>query len=263
MSINEIASLFLVIVFGGTIGSFLNMLIYRLPIIVENTNKKFTLFLPRSHCTRCKKTLSILHLIPLISFIALRGKCYFCKNKIGLQYLMVEVFCVLMAILIYLFASNNFIFTVSFIFFAYLLALSIIDFKHSILPDQLTLTGLWLGLFFAASQNITGNSFFISANESVLSAICGYAIPFVTNYIFKITKGHDGMGGGDFKMLAMVGAWVGFESLLHTLLSASILAIIFVILRSLFLKVSIRQPMVFGGFIAISAILILLSRVIV
>ena len=227
---------------GTIIGSFLNVVVYRLPLMLQKSwseyaadslrnsgfmyyariisqdndiHRKLSLAYPRSHCPTCKRTLKSYHLLPLLSFIALKGKCEFCNSAINVRYPAIEFICgVLTSYVIYRYQFTWM--AVGCCFFIWILiCLSFIDMEKKILPDFLTLMLLWSGIIF----NL--NTMFVSVEESVIGAIFGYLFLGAIATIFKLVSGKDGMGQGDVKLFAALGAWVGWSSLPILLVLAS------------------------------------------
>ena len=242
---------------GLVLGSFLNLLIYRLPLMLESdlplsSKKTFNFMQPRSFCPCCKTQLTLFENIPLLSFILLTGKCRHCKQAIGIQYPIVELASVLLScIAIKQFGlTANGLFAI--VFLLGLLALSVIDFNTMTLPDELTLGLLWLGLAF----NLFGS--FITLEESVLGAMIGYTSLWLVFQLHRLLTNREGMGYGDFKLLAMIGACLGWGVLLPTILIASISASVIGITLLLFGKLKKDSTMPFGPFLALGASICLL-----
>lgn len=236
-----------ILVFGLLVGSFLNVVIYRYPIMLfrewesmakeilvergfkltppkkafDKQPEKFNMVVPRSACPKCGHKITALENIPLISYLFLKGKCKNCKTAISIRYPFVE----LLTAISFAFCANHFGFSWSLLFAlvitGYLIAMSFIDIDHQILPDSMTLSMLWLVLVLAISNT------FISLNDAVIGAVSGYLILWSIYWLFKIATGKEGMGYGDFKLLAMLGALVGWQQIgLVVILSAGVGSII-------------------------------------
>lgn len=249
---------------GLIIGSFLNVVIYRLPLMLQQqwqsqcelflklktaTELKpphFNLFLPKSHCPHCQKTLTIWQNIPLISYLLLKGTCFHCKKKISLRYPLVEFTSAVLAV----FVSYHFgfsIYTIAALCFSWiLLTLFFIDVEHQLLPDQLTLMGLWLGLAFNAGQ------LFSTTQDAIFGTIAGYLTLWLVATTFKYIRRKEGMGHGDFKLLAMLGAWVGWQLLPLIILLSSLSGVITGLLLITFKKHQPNLPFAFGPHLAIA-----------
>ena len=217
---------------GLVVGSFLNALIYRLPLMLERDWEKetalyqgkeapehppFNLLFPNSHCPRCDQHIRWHHNIPLLSFILLRGRCAHCNHSIGLRYPVIE----LSTALIFVLCSVRWGLTptagVWCVLGSALLALGCIDWDTHLLPDSIVLPLLWLGLL-SASLGWTP----VSLSSSVWGAALGYFSLWLVFWCFKWATGKEGMGYGDFKLFACLGAWFGWPMLLPILLIASV-----------------------------------------
>ena len=250
---------------GSIIGSFLNVVILRLPVmmeqdwrqqccelleinnteITENTSP-FNLVVPRSQCPKCGHKISALENIPIISYLFLKGQCKQCKNKISIRYPIIEFITGITSVIV------AFYFGVSIqTFFALLLTwslitLSMIDFEHQLLPDDITLPFLWLGI----TINIFG--VFTNLESSVLGAIFGYGILWSVYILFKLITGKEGMGHGDFKLLAVLGAWFGWQILPLIIILSSLVGAIIGIAMILFMSHDKTIPIPFGPYLAIA-----------
>ncbi|UHQ22572.1 A24 family peptidase [Lysobacter sp. 5GHs7-4] len=248
--------------FGLLVGSFLNVVILRLPKRLEwqwNRDAREILELPeiydppppgivveRSHCPHCKHQLSWYENIPLFSYLFLRGRCRSCKAPISPQYPLVEaitMLAVLACVWRFGFGWQGF---GAIVFSTFLIALSGIDFRTKLLPDQLTLPLMWLGLI-ASSDNL-----YFQTKPALLGAIAGYLSLWSVWWVFKQLTGKEGMGHGDFKLLAAIGAWVGLKGILPTILLSSLVG---AIIGSIWLTARGRDkatPIPFGPYLAIA-----------
>lgn len=210
---------------GLMVGSFLNVLVYRLPIMMErsweqesiqylglsesptNEHRALTLSQPSSHCTHCGAPIRPWQNIPIVSYLILGGQCANCKTAISIRYPLVEAFtAVLSAVVVW-----HFGFTIqagmALILTWGLISLSLIDIDRQLLPDAITLPLLWIGLALS-TQNL-----YTDSHSSIIGAISGYLILWSVYKVFKALTGKEGMGFGDFKLLAMLGAWMGWQVL--------------------------------------------------
>lgn len=219
--------------FGLLIGSFLNVVIYRLPKMMERQwavecaeinsqvaqpAEPFNLMVPRSKCPHCGHQIQWYENIPVMSYLALRGKCSACKASISPRYPVVEIATGLLFFAsIWQWGANATGFSWC-VFSAMLLALALIDWDTTLLPDDLTLPLLWLGLIAAAMQWTP-----TSLQSSLWGAVAGYLALWSVYWLFKIVTGKEGMGYGDFKLLAALGAWFGWQALIPIILISSIL----------------------------------------
>lgn len=225
-------------VLGLLVGSFLNVVIYRLPVMMErewrnqchemlqldaasNTPaERFDLILPGSRCGQCGRHLRALENIPVISYLMLRGKCAGCRCTISPRYPIIELVSgVLSAVVAWHYGFT--IATAAALFLTWaLICLTMIDFDHQLLPDSITLPFLWLGLTLSLF------AVFADPRASIIGAIAGYLSLWSVYWVFKMVTGKEGMGHGDFKLLAMLGAWTGWDLLLATILLSSLVGAI-------------------------------------
>ncbi len=235
---------------GLLVGSFLNVVIYRLPLMIQAHEslsiKSINLCFPRSHCPICKVMIPAWYNIPLISYIMLKGRCHACQQHISCLYPLVEGLSFILSVLIALKCGCQ----VSVIFVLIccwvLICLAFIDIKHQILPDCLTLGLLWLGLI------VNTETLFVSLPNAVLSAAGAYLSLWLLIHLYYLFTKKVGMGNGDFKLFAALGAWFGWQSLLPILLSASILGSV---IGLVYLGVSGKSkntPIPFGPFLCIA-----------
>lgn len=246
--------------FSVCIGSFLNVVIYRLPIMLERawhedtntTTKPFNLMLPRSHCPNCDKLIPAWHNIPLISYIILRGKCAYCRQKISLRYFLIEFLTMVLSIVLTLYFGPSWQLAAGLIFTWILIPLVFIDLDQQILPDNLTLLLLWLGLFC----NLFAT--FVPISTAVIGALAGYLSLWSFTYLYKLITGKMGMGHGDFKLFAAFGAWFGWQALPLIIILAALLGAIIGIIWLSIHKKNRNTPIAFGPFLALSGWLALL-----
>ncbi|MFB2537898.1 MULTISPECIES: prepilin peptidase [unclassified Acinetobacter] len=244
------------------VGSFLNVVIHRTPKIMEQEwhcechellnpdaeplqQEKYTLSYPASACPKCGHQIRWYENIPVLSWLFLRGKCADCGNPISIRYPLVEVGTMLCSLLVaYTFGPN--LGTVAGLFFTWILiALTAIDFDTQLLPDRLTFPLLGLGLA------VNSFGFFTTPVIAIWGALIGFLSLWSVNFIFKMIRGYDGMGGGDFKLLAALGAWVGVMQLpMIILLSALVGSIIGIILKVV--NQGKSMPFAFGPYLAIA-----------
>ncbi|MEX2489418.1 MAG: A24 family peptidase [Pseudomonadales bacterium] len=213
----------LTLMFGLIIGSFLNVVIYRLPIRLEADWKQqasevlgieaeapsphFNLVFPGSHCPHCGSRIKAWQNIPVLSYLFLKGRCANCDKTISLRYPAIELLTgILTCITVYYFGLTATALACCVLTWA-LIALSMIDYDHQILPDDITLPFLWLGLIVNYFGLVT------DFGSAFLGAIAGYLSLWVVYQAFKLATGKEGMGYGDFKLLAMLGAWTGWQTL--------------------------------------------------
>ncbi|PKG62348.1 MULTISPECIES: prepilin peptidase [Pseudoalteromonas] len=251
------------------IGSFLNVVIYRLPLMMQrewqsecrllledeltgnkskqaNINEPFNLVKPNSTCPKCKTAIKPWQNIPIISWLALKGKCASCSNPISARYPAVELITALLSLIVaYSFGATEQ--ALLYIFVTWILvALTFIDIDHMLLPDQLTLPLVWLALI----ASVMGYT--ITPTDAIIGAACGYLSLWSVFWLFKLLTGKEGMGYGDFKLLAVFGALLGWQSLLTIILLSSVVgAIIGIALLSIQGKDK-ATPIPFGPYLAIA-----------
>lgn len=269
----ETSQAFLIIaslVLGLLVGSFLNVIIYRMPLILQRDWKRqcsefleidnslsedkshslkhevFNLQQPASHCPHCYHKIKPWENVPLISYIALGGKCSNCKAKISLRYPSVEfINGVLSALVAFTFGATWL--TLALLIFTWsLLVLTLIDFDHQLLPDDITIPLLWLGLLV----NALDLGFGVSLDDAVIGAIAGYLVLWAFYWVFKLTTNKEGMGHGDFKLLAALGAWMGWQSLLPIIILSSVVGAVSGIIMIIALGRDKSVPMPFGPYLS-------------
>ncbi|MHB1949107.1 MAG: prepilin peptidase [Gammaproteobacteria bacterium] len=246
------------------IGSFLNVVIYRLPRMLMNTwnqecreylglkptphseLERLNLYLPMSHCTHCKKSLKPWHNIPVISYLVLGGKCAYCKAKIAMRYPFVELLCCLTSV----YVAWRFGFSLQtlggLILTWTIISLTFIDLDYHLLPDDLTYFLLWSGLFLSI-YNV-----FCNSHDAIIGAITGYLIFAIVQALFKLATGKVGMGQGDYKFLAALGAFLGWQQLPVIILLASIIGLIFGLTQMVLRRQYKSVPIPFGPYLAVA-----------
>jgi leader peptidase (prepilin peptidase)/N-methyltransferase len=248
--------------FGLLVGSFLNVVIFRYPVMMKHQwtvqsrdwlelkpladQHPPTLSKPASRCGQCKTPIPAWQNIPLISWLLLRGKCASCSKAISIRYPVVELLTsILSAIVVYKFgfslqAGFGLIFTWA------LVALSFIDFDHKLLPDEIVLPTLWLGLGLSLVPVFT------DPNSAILGAIIGYLVFWIVFQVFLRLTGKEGMGYGDFKLMALMGAWLGWTYIPQIILISAVLGSIVGIALMVIKKVSGELAIPFGPYIALA-----------
>lgn len=274
---------------GALIGSFLNVVIYRLPIILEkewlmqcaeflvSLKKKstqstihcemteqnidihitpcaspakrtvFNLMLPSSHCPQCKQHIRFWQNIPILSYLLLRGHCRFCHTRISLRYPGVELLTALTSVVVAIYMGLTPALIPGLLFTWLLICVTFIDIDEQMLPDDVTLLGLWVGLL-VSTQHV-----FVSPAQAILGAIIGYMVLWTIYWVFKLCTGKEGMGYGDFKLMACVGAWLGYQMLPLVVLIASLTGTVYGVTRISCRIQDKHQPIPFGPFIALGA----------
>lgn len=250
---------FLAGLIGLLVGSFLNVVIHRLPKMMErewqqqcaelngqtlDASPSYNLIVPRSACPHCNHAISALENIPVISYLFLRGKCAGCAAPISPRYPIVEAVSGLLSA----YAAWHFGFglagVAAIILVWALIALTFIDFDTQLLPDSITLPLLWLGLLL----NLSGT--FTSLPNALIGAVAGYLILWSVYWAFKLTTGKEGMGYGDFKLLAALGAWLGWTMLPLIILLSSLVGAVVGVALIIFAKHGRNIPIPFGPYLA-------------
>lgn len=259
-------------ILGLLIGSFLNVVIYRFPLMMERdwrsqcyeflelpetedkeqAFEQFNLATPGSHCPSCKHAISAVENIPVLSYVIQGGKCKHCKVSISARYPIMESVTAVMSVVI----AANFGFTwltLALLVFTWtLITLTMIDFDHQLLPDDITIPLLWLGLLLNSFSLIT------DLQSAVLGAVGGYLILWLVYWGFKLLTGKEGMGYGDFKLLAALGAWLGWQFLPHIILLSSLVGAIVGISLIVIRGQDRNIPIPFGPYLASAGFLTLL-----
>ena len=261
---------------GACIGSFLNVVILRLPAMLQiewhqqcseflrqengshiEQEKQlhvdvFNLSSPASHCPQCKQLLRFWHNIPILSYIFLRGKCAWCKHRIPWRYPLIEILCAIATVHLAWHMGIGWHLAASLILVWSLLCLTVIDIDHQLLPDNITLPLVWTGLI----ANYFG--LFTTLESAVIGAVAGYLGFWLVYHAHHKLTGREGLGYGDFKLLAALGAWMGWEMLPMIVLAASISGTLLALTMMAFRGLDSRSPVSFGPFLALGGWLALL-----
>ncbi len=254
---------------GLMVGSFLNVVIHRLPLMMEREWRSecamlldqslpepppeaFNLMTPRSRCPNCDHQISALENVPILSYVMLRGKCSGCHTRISIRYPLIELISGAVAVVV----ASHFGFSPAAICAVALswalISLAMIDFDTQLLPDSITLPMLWAGIV------VNYFNVFVTLEEAVLGAVFGYVSLWVVFWGFKFATGKDGMGYGDFKLLALLGAWLGWQILPIVIIVSSIVGACVGIGLMLFLSHDKSKPIPFGPYLAIAGWIALL-----
>jgi leader peptidase (prepilin peptidase) / N-methyltransferase len=271
MMINSVLFFMGFIVFALMIGSFLTMLTYRFPrMLFQRWQKDCQLFLsehpetaetetlnlalPCSHCPCCKTPLRWYHNIPLIGFIIQHGRCKHCLSRIPRRYVLIELLAVLLPLACYTHFHLSIAFYASVLFSWCLIVQSFIDIEHQIIPDELTIPMIWIGLV------LNMNGVFTDIHAAIIGAIVGYVSLWIFAKLFYLLRKKEGMGHGDFKLFAMLGAWMGWQQLPMILLMSSFLGAV-IGLTLLYIRGQDKDtPFPFGPYLAISGWIALLIK---
>lgn len=257
----------LIALLGLMVGSFLNVVIYRLPEMLKRswlqqcaelqghqtskTSPAFNLTSPRSACVYCGHKLNIWENIPVISYLLLRGRCSQCNARISFRYPAVEALTALMSGIVAWYYGYSLITIAALIFVWALITLTAIDLNTQLLPDDITLPLLWLGLL------VNINNGFTDIQSAVIGAAVGYLSLWSIYWCFKLITGKEGMGFGDFKLLAAIGAWLGWSMLPLVILFSSLVGAIVGIGMIVAAKLNKNIPIPFGPYLASGALIAL------
>ena len=258
----------LAFLFALLVGSFLNVVIHRLPIMMERDWRlqaeelaaspaeglpegRFDLIAPRSHCPACGAQITAMQNIPVVSYLLLRGRCASCKTPISLRYPVIEALtAVLTAVAAWRFgfgweAAAAILMTWT------LLAISVIDIDHQLIPDSLSLPLIWIGLGLSLFHPLPGAEvLFIPPKTAIAGALAGYLSLWSIYHLFRLLTGKEGMGYGDFKLLAALGAWLGWHMLLPVILISAVVSAVVGISLIVFRRHDRSVPIPFGPYLA-------------
>jgi leader peptidase (prepilin peptidase) / N-methyltransferase len=272
----ETAPLFIGAVFllGLLVGSFLNVIIHRVPVMLERSWRREALALdgkepppeepyniirPRSACPGCKAPITALQNIPVISWLALKGRCASCKRAIGARYPLVELLTAVLSALVAWKFGPTWTTAAALVLTWFLVSLAGIDIDTQLLPDNMTLPLLWIGLLVAlVLPHATGARLPVDLRTAVIGAIAGYLSLWSVYWLFKLITGKEGMGYGDFKLLAALGAWLGWQMLLPIIIGAAGVGALVGIASIVLGQRGKGVPMAFGPYLAAAGWIMLL-----
>jgi leader peptidase (prepilin peptidase)/N-methyltransferase len=235
----------IIIVFGFAWGSFLNVLIYRIP-------RDMSLVKPASSCPQCRKKIKVYDNIPIISYLTLGGKCRYCKAKIPLSYPLVEFLTPLSFVLIYLQHSLSVFFFASCLFASAMIVLGFIDFYHMIIPDEITMPGLVLALVYSLFRED------VNITQALIGAVSGAGFLLLVYGAYLLLRKKEGLGMGDVTMMLLIGAFLGWRQAFFTLILASFVGALVGVIVILFKKKDFQYSLPFGTFLAPAAFFSLL-----
>jgi leader peptidase (prepilin peptidase)/N-methyltransferase len=253
-------------VIGLVIGSFLNVAIYRLPVMMQRETDNFValendepapytsrynLIAPRSACPSCGHTLSALDNIPVLSYVWLKGRCRYCRAPIAGRYPLVEIITALLSALVVWQLGSELKGLAALLLVWWLIALTFIDIDTQMLPDDLTLPLIWLGLLV----NLSGG--FVPLSDAVIGAAAGYLSLWSVYWLFRFATGKEGIGYGDFKLLAALGAWLGWMMLPFIVLLSSAVGALVGIAMIVLRGHQRDKPIPFGPFLAVAGLIAL------
>jgi len=268
------------LVLGLAVGSFLNVVVYRLPIMLErewraqcaelegheshattvaaDSPERYNLVVPRSACPACKAPITALQNIPLISWVLLRGRCARCGASIPARYPLVELLTAVLSASVAARFGFGFATLAALVLTWFLIALTFIDLDHQLLPDSLTLPLLWLGLTLSLWGPQASAPLPVDVRSSLIGAVAGYLSLWSVYHLFRLATGKEGMGYGDFKLFAALGAWLGWQLLLPVILIAAVVGAVVGIALLAIRGQSRATPIAFGPFLAAAGWLVLM-----
>jgi len=230
------------ILFGAMVGSFLNVCIFRLP-------KEESIIWPGSHCPHCNKPIKFYDNIPLISYLLLWGKCRYCKKTISFQYPLVEGITALCSLWLFIKFGPSLSYLFFFAFVAALIVITVIDLYHQIIPDVISLPGIGVGII--ASLILPKITFF----NSLIGVLLGGGSLFIVGTLYQWFFKREGMGGGDVKLLAMIGAFLGWKAVILTILLSSLIGSITGIIIMVLKGKDFKYAIPFGPFLSLGAVI--------
>ena len=269
----ELIILFYSVVFilGLCIGSFINVAVYRIPKMLFfgwfiqcyeflNLQPKFqktpslglNLFFPNSHCPNCQQKIFLFDNIPVVSYCFLKGRCRNCQQKISIKYPVTEIITAICSLLVGWKFGIKLELVFGLIITWTLILQAGIDFQESLIPDEITLPMLWVGLI------VNNFNVFVSLQEAVIGSVMGYLIFWMIYWLFKIATGKDGIGQGDFKLIAMLGAWFGYKNVPLIIFISTAMGSVIGGILILLKKYNKNSPIPFGPYLAVAGLIVML-----
>ena len=257
-----------VFAFALLIGSFLNVVIYRLPLMMEREWReqaaeaaelppsnipegRFNLLVPRSSCPSCGKPIKAFQNIPVLSYLMLGGRCAECKKSISARYPIVEAVTALLAAVVAWRFGLGWEAIMGIVLTMFLVVITLIDFDHQLIPDSVVLPLVWIGLAMSLFHPQAGaTTLFIAPTDAIIGAMVGYLSLWSFYWLFKIVTGKEGMGYGDFKLLAALGAWLGYQYLFTIIMMSAVVGAVIGILLIVIRGHDRQIPIPFGPFLA-------------
>ena len=272
--------------FGLIVGSFLNVVIYRLPVMLQRdweqqcremlaesdgpvspeavgqpateVAETFNLITPRSRCSACGTPIKGYQNIPLVSYLFLKGRCATCGEHISMRYPLIEMLTGILSALVAMHFGYSIECAAALILLWSLIALSVIDLDHQLLPDIITLPLMWLGLGLSLFSHGDGNPIFVGPQDAIIGAIAGYLSLWSIYQGFKLVTGKEGMGYGDFKLLAALGAWLGWQMLFLIVILSAIVGLVAALGMIVFRGHDRQVPIPFGPYLAVAGFISLI-----
>jgi leader peptidase (prepilin peptidase)/N-methyltransferase len=272
--------------FGLIVGSFLNVVIYRLPVMLQRdweqqcremlaesdgpvspeavgqpateVAETFNLVTPRSRCSACGTPIKGYQNIPLVSYLFLKGRCATCGEHISMRYPLIEMLTGILSALVATHFGYSIECAAALTLLWSLIALSVIDLDHQLLPDIITLPLMWLGLGLSLFSHGDGNPIFVGPQDAIIGAIAGYLSLWSIYQGFKLVTGKEGMGYGDFKLLAALGAWLGWQMLFLIVILSAIVGLVAALGMIVFRGHDRQVPIPFGPYLAVAGFIALI-----
>ena len=272
--------------FGLIVGSFLNVVIYRLPVMLQRdweqqcremlaesdgpvspeavgqpateVAETFNLVAPRSRCSACGTPIKGYQNIPLVSYLFLKGRCATCGEHISMRYPLIEMLTGILSALVATHFGYSIECAAALTLLWSLIALSVIDLDHQLLPDIITLPLMWLGLGLSLFSHGDGNPIFVGPQDAIIGAIAGYLSLWSIYQGFKLVTGKEGMGYGDFKLLAALGAWLGWQMLFLIVILSAIVGLVAALGMIVFRGHDRQVPIPFGPYLAVAGFIALI-----
>jgi leader peptidase (prepilin peptidase)/N-methyltransferase len=249
------------------IGSFLNVVIHRLPIMMtrdwreqcaeimsdpapDAPEGRFNLVVPRSRCPSCGSAITALQNIPVLSYLFLRGRCGNCSESISIRYPIVEAATAILAALVAWHFGFGWEALMGVVLTLFLMVIALIDFDTQYIPDSVVLPLLWIGLTMSLFEPAGSEVLFLSSRDAIIGAAIGYLSLWSFYWLFKLVTGKEGMGYGDFKLLAALGAWLGAQYLFTIIIMSAVVGAVLGILLIVIRGRDRQVPMPFGPFLA-------------
>ena len=257
-----------VFAFALIIGSFLNVVIYRLPIMMQREWRdqcaeissapaadlpegSFNIIVPRSHCPSCGEAIMTWQNIPVLSYLLLGRKCASCKQKISARYPLIEMLTAVLAAVCAWHFGFGWEALMAMGLSCVLVSISMIDYDHQLIPDSIVMPLLWAGLAMSLFHPMAGTeTLFVSPQDSIVGAIAGYLSLWSVYQLFKMVTGKEGMGFGDFKLLAALGAWLGWQALPVIIMMSAVVGAVIGIAMIIFRGRDRQLPIPFGPYLA-------------
>ncbi|MDJ0910060.1 MAG: A24 family peptidase [Woeseiaceae bacterium] len=265
-----------VFAFALVIGSFLNVVIYRLPIMMEREWReqaaeaaetpaselpegRFNLILPNSRCPACGTPIKAWQNIPILSYLLIRGRCAACGTPISIRYPIVEGVTAILAAVVAWHFGFGWEALMGVVLTLFLVPITMIDFDHCLIPDSIVYPLLWIGLGMSLYHPLSGaETLFIPPSDAIIGAIAGYLSLWSVYWLFKLITGKEGMGHGDFKLLAALGAWLGYQYIFTIVIMSAVVGAALGIALIVFKGRDHQIPMPFGPFLAMAGWLVML-----